>query len=109
MPLGSRCLNVCDALRGIELILDGGAGNAAWAISLMVVRFSSGDVVADELGDAVLCDKLESVRWGDKARALVCRGEGLCLRGEKLTADPEWRVCALDRSARKPPKIRSSA
>jgi hypothetical protein len=52
-------LTVCDALGGIGLVLVGGAGNAAWAISLIV---SSGDVVADELGDAVRCDRLESVR-----------------------------------------------
>jgi hypothetical protein len=51
-------LTVCDALGGIGLVLVGGAGNAAWAISLIV---SSGDVV-DELGDAVRCDRLESVR-----------------------------------------------
>jgi hypothetical protein len=56
----------------------------------MVDRLSSGEAVADELGEAVLCDKLESVRCGDRVRALVCRGEGVYLWGAAVTADPEW-------------------
>lgn len=57
-----RFVNASDVFGGIGLVLEGGVGNAAWAISLIVDKFSSGEVVVDELGDAVLWDKLESVR-----------------------------------------------
>lgn len=59
---GVRIFDACDVPGGSGLVVDGGVGNAAWAISLMVDRLSSGEVAVDELGEAVLCDRLESVR-----------------------------------------------